>query len=202
MDSSPYRPMIDDDLRMILEERLLEIDLDKTGLVAEDTLRQLLAEHIESHDLENMLQNAKRKDELIDYQEFLRVPPLLHHLWIEGVERLFGLEFTAKERELMVHDLLAMQRNYSYIHGFRLENSARPALFYSPQFITSTPYTQTATITWDGVTPMNSSWSVEFTVVIAAGDDTWIGPLLWVGTPDNGFQFNIAVYYTFMAPKV
>jgi hypothetical protein len=66
----------------------------------------------------------------------------------------------------------------------------------------STPYTQTATITWDGTTPMNSTWTVEFSVIIAAGDDTWIGPLLWVGTPDNGFQYNIAVNYTFIAPKM
>ena len=66
----------------------------------------------------------------------------------------------------------------------------------------ATPYSQSTTITWDGVTPMNNTWTVEFTVVIAAGDDTWPGPVMWVGTPDNGFQYNIAVNYTFMEPLI
>lgn len=65
-----------------------------------------------------------------------------------------------------------------------------------------TPYTEAATITWDGITPMNNTWTVDFSVVIAAGDDTWIGPIFWIGTPDNGFQYNIAVNYTFIAPKM
>ncbi|MGA1821450.1 MAG: hypothetical protein ACMUIG_02865 [Thermoplasmatota archaeon] len=64
----------------------------------------------------------------------------------------------------------------------------------------ATPYSQSTTITWDGVNPMNNTWTVDFSVVIEGGDDRWIGPIFWIGTPDNGFQYSVAVNYTFMVP--
>ncbi len=59
------------------------------------------------------------------------------------------------------------------------------------------PYFTSIVVDWDGTTYMNTQWQLSMTVSLVAGDDTWIGPFLWVGTPDNGFTYTLEITYLY-----
>ena len=60
-----------------------------------------------------------------------------------------------------------------------------------------TPITGNITIEWDGTTYMSDRWSLDIIVIIAAGEDQWIGPLIWRGVPDTGFTYTLDITYEY-----
>lgn len=61
-----------------------------------------------------------------------------------------------------------------------------------------TPYTSTINIEAPEGQSLPNNWSIFLEVVCHASDDTWLGPLMWVGTPDYGFSYNINATYKYM----
>jgi hypothetical protein len=52
-------------------------------------------------------------------------------------------------------------------------------------------------VEWDGTMYMSQRWVLNIPVTINAGEDTWPGPMLWVGTPDNGFRYTLEITYQY-----
>jgi len=66
-----------------------------------------------------------------------------------------------------------------------------------------TPFSSSATIKWDGVNYLNSTYMVSFSVQIEGSDDQPPGPgiFIWNGVPDYGFSYSIDINYTYLASK-
>ncbi len=60
-----------------------------------------------------------------------------------------------------------------------------------------TPVTGNITIEWDGTNYMMDRWSMDINVTIIAGEDQWIGPLIWRGVPDTGFSYTLDISYEY-----
>jgi len=59
-----------------------------------------------------------------------------------------------------------------------------------------TPFETSVTFSLTGDENMFNWWIVELTVTCNGGDDTWPGPLIWRGVPDNGVSYEIdAVFF-------
>ena len=65
----------------------------------------------------------------------------------------------------------------------------------------STPYQQTASVTWDGTNYLNSSFKLTFRVTLIASEDQPPGPgiIIWNGVPDRGFSYTVDINYTYHA---
>ena len=61
-----------------------------------------------------------------------------------------------------------------------------------------TPYRATVDLKAKEGQELPSSWTLTLNVVCHASDDTWPGPQLWLGTPDNGFSYNVTVNYKYL----
>lgn len=64
----------------------------------------------------------------------------------------------------------------------------------------STPYSKTIDIKATEDHSLPSSWTLSITVVCHASNDRWPGPGLWIGTPDNGFSYNVTVTFKYLTP--
>ena len=62
----------------------------------------------------------------------------------------------------------------------------------------NTPYTRTININAQEGRSLPTSWTLTLTVVCYASTDRWPGPGFWIGTPDNGFSYNVTVTYTYL----
>jgi hypothetical protein len=63
-----------------------------------------------------------------------------------------------------------------------------------------TPYTGTVSFNaGEGLyLPMN--WKITIDVVCHASDSQTPGFFIWIGTPDNGFSYNVTITYTYLVP--
>jgi len=58
-----------------------------------------------------------------------------------------------------------------------------------------TPYSTSIEFEYKGDERGINWWIVEITAKCAAGEDTWIGPLIWQGVPDHGVFYTIEADY-------
>lgn len=65
-------------------------------------------------------------------QESEAPPPRINIEMIRSAEKLAGLEFTDKEREMMLKDLEELLEQYEKIRTVHLDNSVPPALYFNP----------------------------------------------------------------------
>jgi hypothetical protein len=61
-----------------------------------------------------------------------------------------------------------------------------------------TPYTKIINIKAGEDQTLPNQWTISLDVVCHASDDTWPGPIMWFGTPDNGFSYNVSVTYKYL----
>ncbi|MFW3147147.1 MAG: hypothetical protein ACMUIE_10090 [Thermoplasmatota archaeon] len=60
-----------------------------------------------------------------------------------------------------------------------------------------TPLTQMAVVEWDGTEYVGTQWTLHIPVTIEGGEDTWPGPFIWRGIPDQGFRYMLEVSYDY-----
>jgi len=61
----------------------------------------------------------------------------------------------------------------------------------------TTPSSFQLKIEWDGTNYLPSSWTFTISVSCEASDDQWPGPLIWTGTPDRGFSYDLDITYEY-----
>ncbi|UCE36903.1 MAG: hypothetical protein JSW00_15580 [Thermoplasmata archaeon] len=61
-----------------------------------------------------------------------------------------------------------------------------------------TPYSKTIAIKPPKGQYLPEDWIITLEVVCHASDDQWPGPLMWVGSPDNGFSYNVSATYKYL----
>jgi hypothetical protein len=74
------------------------------------------------------------------------------------------------------------------ISGMYLENLPRG----------QTPYKKTVNIEPSEGKYLPPLWTVTLEVECCASDDQWPGPMVWRGTPDHGFSYEITVTYRYL----
>jgi hypothetical protein len=52
-------------------------------------------------------------------------------------------------------------------------------------------------VEWNETGYMSGRWDLHIPVSIVAGPDTWPGPFLWTGVPDNGFSYDLVITYRY-----
>ena len=63
----------------------------------------------------------------------------------------------------------------------------------------NTPVTQQITIEWKAPEYLSSNWELHIPVTLHGGDDTWPGPFIWRGVPDQGFGYSLEITYEYHA---
>ena len=60
-----------------------------------------------------------------------------------------------------------------------------------------TPYSASIEFEYTGDEDLPTWWIVEITATCNAGEDTWIGPLIWHGVTDHGVVYQIEANYDY-----
>jgi hypothetical protein len=63
----------------------------------------------------------------------------------------------------------------------------------------NTPVTQQITVEWQNGEYLPSQWELYIPVTLKGGQDTWPGPFIWRGVPDNGFGYSLEISYDYHA---
>lgn len=61
-----------------------------------------------------------------------------------------------------------------------------------------TPYTTNINIKASEEQNLPTKWTLSLEVICEASDSRTLGIILWVGTPDYGFSYNVTVTYTYL----
>jgi hypothetical protein len=61
-----------------------------------------------------------------------------------------------------------------------------------------TPYTATVNFKAGEEQSLPNNWIISLSVECHASQDNWPGPIMWVGTADNGFSYNVTFTYKYL----
>ncbi|MGA1873211.1 MAG: hypothetical protein ACMUHY_06020 [Thermoplasmatota archaeon] len=63
----------------------------------------------------------------------------------------------------------------------------------------NTPVNQQVVVEWQNGEYLSARWDLYIPVTLNGGQDTWPGPFIWRGVPDNGFAYSLQITYEYHA---